>query len=383
MGIKVYLDHAAATPLDDRAFKAMRPFFSNIFYNPSSSHAGGREARVALEQSRARLARVLGAKPNDIILTAGATESIYLAVHGLMTEGGHVVIGATEHDSVRAAVEPYSHTITQVDKTGYITPEAVRRAIQDDTRLVTIALADSELGTVQPIADIARELDNVRAQRLKDGNNTPLYFHSDGSQAAGALDLSIARLGVDLLTLNAAKCYGPKQAGLLWIRSGIKLSPLFSGGGQERGLRSGTENVANAVGFATAVENATQHRQEVLRETGLMRRAMAEILSREVPRIVIDGHPKKHLPGHLHVSILGLDAERVVFRLDSEGIALSTGAACAANKQTRSKTLEAIGMSAEQADGSLRITIGRLNNLPQVKQAAKVIARIINEELGR
>lgn len=379
----IYLDHAAATPLDERVFRVMEPYFSEKFYNPSASYTAARDVRQALEDARHRLAIAIGAKKDEVILTAGATESVNLAVHGLLSHGGHAVIGATEHQAVTQAVAPYPHSVAVADPKGIITPEAVTAAVNDETVLVSVTAADSELGTVQSLQKIANALETVRANRRSRGIKAPLYLHSDASQAAGVLDLHVARLGVDMLTLNAAKCYGPKQVGLLWLRSSIQLEPIVRGGGQERGLRAGTEYVAGAVGFAVALENAQAERHDESRRLSVLRDALQKGLIAELPELVVNGHTKRRLPGHLHVSLDGLDAERVIFRLDEEGILAATGAACAANKNTRSSVLEAIGLADSLSDGSLRFTLGKLVDEDMVTRATPVIARAIREEASR
>ncbi len=376
----VYLDHAAATPLDERVFLAMQPYFSEVFYNPSSSYEGGRVARKALEDAREDIALILGAKSSEIIFSAGATESINLALGGLLQQGGHAVIGATEHAAVRETVSAFPHSIAKSDNTGLVTPEAVKSEIRDDTIVVSIAMADNEFGTIQPLSDIAMMLDGVRAQRLNEGNKTPLYLHSDGSQGAGALDLKVSRLKIDMLTLNAAKCYGPKQVGLLWMKSSVRLKPLVLGGNQERGLRSGTENIAGAVGFAKALELAQKTRHQENDRLAILRDYLVRVLVEKVDGLVVDGNAKKHLPGHLHIHLAGLDAERVVFHLDNKSVYVATGAACAANKSARSPALEAIGMTPTQADGSLRLTLGKLNDETEIRAIAPIIAEAINLE---
>lgn len=378
----VYLDHAAATPLDERVFLAMHPYFSDCFFNPSAPYGGGREARGALDGARETISDLLGAKAHDIVFTAGATESINLAVHGSLHGGGHAVLGALEHAAVRAAVTPYPHTFATCDTGGLMTVERVKAALRDDTVLVSIAYADSEFGVVQPLAEIGRLLASVRAERQAAGNQTPLYFHTDASQAATALDLTVSRLGVDMMTLNAAKCYGPKQVGLLWLASRVRLVSLMAGGGQERGLRSGTENVAGAVGFAVALAAAQRHRHRENKRLAELRQRFVAILSAAIPELVIDGHPKRQLAGHVHLHVPMLDAERVVIRLDMEGVYAATGAACAANKGTRSPALEAIGLSPTEADGSLRFSFGKLNSLEQIETVAPLIAEAITLERG-
>jgi len=379
----IYLDHAAATPLDERVFRVMEPYFTNHFYNPSAPYSAARSVQRDLEDARHRLAMTIGAKKDEIILTAGATESVNLALHGLLAHGGHAVIGATEHQAVTQAVKPYPHSIAAADPRGIITPEAVAAAITDETILVSITAADSELGTVQSLQKIATTIENIRNDRRARSIKTPLYLHSDASQVAGALDIHVARLGVDMLTLNAAKCYGPKQVGLLWLRSQIQLEPIVRGGGQERGLRAGTEYVAGAVGFAAALENAQTERHEEGARLSALRNKLQKDLTDELPELVVNGHSKRRLPGHLHVSLNGLDAERVIFRLDEDGILAATGAACAANKNTRSSVLEAIGLADSLSDGSLRFTLGKLVDEAMIDRAIPIIVRAIREEATR
>lgn len=376
----IYLDHAAATPLDERVFAAMRPFFTDQFYNPSAAYQPAREVRAAYEGARHRLAMAIGASRDEIILTAGATESINIAFHGVLNNGGHVVIGATEHAAVRGAAGAFDFSMAETTEKGIITPESVVHAIRDDTRLVSVALAESELGTVQKLRDIAAIIHETREKRLASGNSTPIYLHTDASQAAGLLDVNVARLGVDLLTLNAGKVYGPKQVGLLWTRRGIILEPFIRGGGQERALRSGTENVAGAVGFAAAIELARDMRHDEIKRLTTLRDSLEKQLLEAIPDMVVNGQPKRRLPSHLHVSVPGLDAERVVFALEERGILVATGAACAANKGTRSAVLTAIGLSDELADGSLRFTLGHLSNQENIASAAIAIIEVIGQE---
>lgn len=380
MSTPIYLDYAAATPLDERVFAVMQPYFTEQFYNPSAAYEAGRQVRVALDEARHQLAQELGGKRDEIILTAGATESVNLAFRGILTDGDHVVVGATEHPAVRAIASQYDHAEAQSDEKGIVTPEAVRQAITDQTKLVSVTAADSELGTIQPISKIADIIGQIRRDRRARGVTQPLYLHSDASQAAGVIDLHVSRLGVDLLTLNAAKCYGPKQVGLLWAASEVSLRPLIYGGGQERGLRSGTENVAGIVGFAKALQLAQKHRHTESDRIRFLRNVLQDDLQAALPELVVNGSTKKRLPGHLNVSLDGLDAERVVFHLDTKGVQVATGAACAANKGTRSAVLEAVGMSAALADGSLRFSLGRHTTSEDIGRATPLIIEAIRAE---
>ena len=383
MGETIYLDHAAATPLDERVFAAMQPFLTDQFYNPTAAYQPARNVRAAYEDARHQLAMTIGGSRDEIIITAGATESVNIAIHGVLARGGQGAIAATEHAAVRGAMGAFEHTVIAVDTSGVVTPDAVRTAINDQTRLVSVALAESELGTVQKLRDIATVVAQIRDQRRGRGDSTPLYLHSDASQAAGLLDINVARLGVDMLTLNAGKIYGPKQVGLLWVRRGIVLEPLIRGGGQERGIRSGTENVAGTVGFALALHRAQERRHSEGERIRQLRDTLQRTLTEAIPDIIVNGSQKRRLQSHLHISVPGLDAERAVFALESRGVLVATGAACAANKGTRSSTLVACGMEPALADGSLRFTLGRLNTDDTIAAAASAIIQVIQTERGR
>ncbi|MDF2461710.1 MAG: cysteine desulfurase NifS, partial [Candidatus Saccharibacteria bacterium] len=244
----VYLDHAAATPLDARVLDAMRPYLTTDFANPSSLYTAARTTRTALDAARRTCAQFLGAKPTEIIFTSGGTESDNLAIQGILRAhpGAHWVTTAIEHDAV---LKIPGATVVPVNPNGLVDPEAILAAVTDDTVLISVMMANNEIGTVQPIADIAKAI-----ARLRVGRDKPLYLHTDATQAANYLDLHVDRLKVDLLSLNGSKVYGPKGTGLLYVRQGTELEPLNYGGGQERGRRSGTENLAGAVGLATALQ---------------------------------------------------------------------------------------------------------------------------------
>jgi cysteine desulfurase len=376
----IYLDHAAATPLDERVLAAMSPYFTDKFYNPSSPYAPALGVRREYQAAKARLAGCIGAKPDELVMTAGATESINLAIRGV---GGHVVTAAAEHEAVLAAVRGGEHTIVPVDERGRVGREKIRAAIRPDTRLVSIALANGELGTVQPLSEISAVVREERARRRESGNNEPIYFHSDASQGAGLLDIHVARLGVDLLTVNAAKLYGPKQVAMLWIERSVQLSPYIVGGGQERGLRSGTENVAGVIGFATALELAESHRKSEGARLAQLRDELQARLSEALPEAVVSGDNHHRLASHLHVSFPGIDGERLVFALETRGVLVATGSACAANKGKRSHVLGAIGLPPEVADGSLRLSLGRLTDEETSKRAADIIIEEVQREYRR
>lgn len=376
----IYLDHAAATPLDRRVFMAMQPYFSELFFNPSSPYAPALGVKRDYENAKHALARVIGAKPDELIMTAGATESINLACTSI---GGHIITANIEHHAVLEAVKRHDHTLVAADERGVVSAAAIQKAITPQTRLVSIALANNEIGTVQSMRDIAAVIKKERETRLIAGNMTPIYLHSDASQGAGLLDIHVSRLGVDLLTLNAGKVYGPKQVALLYAASHVQLLPQIVGGGQERGLRSGTENVAGVIGFAKALELAEAHRRyETDRLIGL-RDVMEQKLTAAFDRVVVSGHKKRRLPGHLHISFPGIDAERLVFALEMRGVLVATGSACAANKGTRSHVLTALGLKPEVSDGSLRLSLGQLSNEANTQKATEIIIEEIQREYSR
>ena len=376
----IYLDHAAATPLDERVLAAMQPYFSELFYNPSSPYAPAVRVRRDYDAAKDAIAHAIGGKGNDITITAGATESINLMFASV---DGHVVTSSIEHHAVLEAAKLHDHTLVAPNEKGMVSAASVKNAITPATELVSIQLANNELGTIQPLRDIAEAVRAERTRRAEAGEQTRIYFHSDASQGMGQIDVHVARLGVDALTINAGKLYGPKQVAALWTDRFVRLKPLVHGGGQEKGVRSGTENVAGVVGFAAAMQLAVAHTNgEAKRLAGLRDYLQAE-LTKAFSSAVISGAGKKRLAGHLHISFPGLDAERLLFALEMEGVLVATGSACAANKGTRSHVLTAIGMAPEVADGSLRITLGRLTDDENIHAAAAILKRVISAERER
>lgn len=384
---QIYLDYAAATPVDARVLSAMQPYFTEKFYNPSASYLPAKHIREEYEARKAVLANSIGAKSPDLVITAGATESINLAFTVLRNyQVPHCLILETEHAAVRESAKNLSSDYDEikVDRSGMIDLGDLKSKIKDNTVLVSVALANNELGTIQPLSDISRILQEVRDQRLKTKNLTPIYLHSDASQAMSLIDLSVARLGVDLLTTNAAKVYGPKGIGALYVARGIRLSPITFGGGQEMGLRSGTENVPNLVGFSVASELAKKHLVSSRKQYQVLAKTFREIIeqkSKITPLWL--GNPKHQLANFIPVCFDGLDAERLIFKLEDRGIYVSTGAACAASKGQKSHVLSAIGLSDSEIAGSLRITLGKDTTLDDIKTAADNLAEVVNLEARR
>lgn len=375
--LMIYLDHAAATPVNERVLQAMRPYFSEEFFNPSAAYLPAKKVASSYEAAKGTIAHAIGAKASDLVITAGATEANNLAFTSI-TPNGSCLYLETEHDSVRRVAEAYGGEAIRVLPTGLIDLDDLRDKITDETELISVSLANNELGTIQPLAEVAGIIREVKLDRLKRGVKKQLLLHSDASQALNLLDINVARLGVDLLTLNAAKVYGPKGVGALYVSHEVRLSPLTLGGGQENGLRSGTENVPGVVGFARAVELAKEHLNGNRKKYASWRKVLlAELQGYELIN-------KKHaLDNFIVLCYNNIDAERLVFLLEEKGVYVSTGAACAASKGVRSHVLKAIGLSDEQIAGSLRLTLGETNTEEQIHEAARIINEVVANEKER
>ena len=361
----VYLDHAAATPVDKAVIAAMLPYLEEQFYNPSAVYDAGRQVRAAVDAARATVAHYFGSRPAEVIFTAGATEANNLAIRGVMDSvlrrfpDAELLVSAVEHDAVLAPAERYTHRIIPVTAGGVVEPAAIENQIDDQTALVSIMYVNNEIGTIQPIQDIGRLLESVRKDRKARGITMPLYFHSDAAQAANYLDLQAARLGVDLLTINGGKIYGPKQTGALYVRAGVDVTAQISGGGQEQGKRSGTENVAGIIGIAAALDIAQQTRHAESKRLTELQQYFFKQLAVKIPGAVVNGSQAKRLPNNLHITLPGSDNERLLFQLDAAGIMAAAGSACNASSDTPSHVLRAIGLSDDAARASLRLTMGR------------------------
>lgn len=383
MNKPIYLDYAAATPVSPAVIEAMLPYFSDNFYNPSSSYQAARQVKAAINDARARVAHWLGARTSEIIFTAGATESINAAIHGIMRQfpDANLLVAQIEHDAVLETAANYSHKIIPVQSNGSLEIADIAKLVDDQTVLITASYANNEIGTIQPLRKISQLIETVRESRLKNGNKMPLYLHTDASQAASYLDLHASSLGVDLMTLNGGKIYGPKQTGALFVKAGIRLHPYISGGGQEFGVRSGTENVPGIIGFALALDIAQSERLNTVAKQSTLRDELQRELQSSFPNLTVNGNLKKRLPNNLHVSWPGVDGERLVMLLDENGVQAATGSACAANKGTASHVLKAIGMEESLLQGSLRLTIGTPTTSEHIKQAAKIIIKSVKSLL--
>jgi cysteine desulfurase len=355
----IYLDYAAATPMLLEVRKIMEPYYSNSFYNPSATYLKGQNIRKDIEKARGRVAHWLGARPSNITFTSGGSEANNLAIHGIMRryKGANVLISAIEHESVRAPAGKYNSKEIAVNKDGRVDTEDLKKKIDDKTVLISIMYANNEIGTVQPIKDVARIVNEERIKRGSKG--LPLYLHTDACQAANYLDLHVSRLGVDLMSLNSGKIYGPKQVGALFHKTGAQLDPLIDGGGQEQGLRSGTENVPGIIGFSAALDIVQSSRNEESKRLAVLREQLIDQLEKEVPNLIINGSRHYRLPNNIHITIPGVDNERLLMELDEKGIQAAAGSACQASAEEPSHVLKAIGASEKDAQSSLRMTIGR------------------------
>lgn len=376
-----YFDHAAATPLDERVFSAMIPYFSENFYNPSSPYEPARQVRRDIELARQRIARLIGGKPDEVVFTAGATESVNILFNSILTESSsHCVTIVTEHHAVLEVAKSNDHTIVPVDEKGRVNVDDLVAAITPQTQLVSVSLANNEIGTLHPIKEISSAIKLINKQRHSEGNHTQLFLHVDASQGVGVVDIHVSRLGVDAMTLNASKVYGPKQLGVLWTTSELSLQPFIKGGGQEGGIRSGTENVPAIIGSALAFELAEKVRKNETKHLAELRHQFEKGLQSHLPEAIIPGATKHHLPHILTVSFPGVDAERLVFALESRNILVATGAACAANKATASHVLTALGLSNDLIAASIRISFGRATTSGDVDHLLGVLSEVVPKE---
>lgn len=380
----VYLDHAATTPMDSRVVDAMRPYFTTEYGNPSSLYADGRRAKEALDRARRAIATVFHCSPEELIFTGSGTESDNMAVLGVpryhTAKGKHVIVSAIEHHAVLNAAEHlrkegFEVTVLPVDQYGVVDPQAVHAALRPETTLVSIMAANNEIGTIEPIREIVKVIREWKQTNGRKATDAP-FVHTDACQAAGALSLDVQKLGVDLMTVNGSKIYGPKGTGVLYVRRGVRLEPLVYGGGQEQRLRSGTENVAGIIGFATALEIAEAQRvEESARLTVLRDRLIAGIMER-VPKVVLNGHPTERLPNNVNVSILDIEGEAMLLYLDAKGIAAATGSACDSESLDPSHVILAIGRPYEYAHASIRFTLGRSTTAEDIDYVLDVLPDI-------
>jgi cysteine desulfurase len=371
----VYFDHAATTPVDERVLEAMLPFFVEHYGNPSELHRLGREGRAAVEAARAQVAAALGAGEREIVFTSGGTESDNLALTGTLAryEPGHLIVSAIEHPAVLETARALSRAgwavdFVPVDGHGVIDLDAYEAAFRADTRLASIMFANNVVGTVQPIAELARIAHDKGA-----------LFHTDAVQAVGALPIDVDALGVDLLSLSGHKLYGPKGVGALYVRRGVRLRPIVHGGGHERRLRSGTENVPGVVGLGVAMTLAAEQLAEVKPRLERLRDGLMTGVAERIPEIILLGHPTERLPGNVAFSVRFVEGESILLQLDAAGFMVSSGSACASGELEPSHAVLALGLGAEEAHGSVRLSLGRENTQEEADAFLEVFPPIVDK----
>jgi len=372
---KIYLDHAATTPTDPAVLESMIPWFRDRFGNPSSPHTFGREGRAAVETAREKVAALLGAGPMEVVFTSGGTESDTMALWGvaraLRDRGNHIVVSSVEHHAVlepcrELAGEGFEITQLPVDANGMVDPDDAARALTHRTILVSVMHANNEIGTIQPVAEIAR-LAHAKG----------IYVHTDAVQTFGHVPFTVDEIEADLLSLSAHKLYGPKGVGALFIRKGIRIAPLLRGGGQERGRRAATENVPGIVGLGRAAEVARENMAGEAAELARLRERLIEGIRERIEGLRFNGHPERRLPGNVSVSFEGVEAEPLLLTLDLMGIACSGGSACSSTSVEVSHVLSAIGREAGMARGTIRFSLGRETSEEDIDRVLEVLPPVV------
>ena len=368
---RIYMDHAATTPLATEVLEAMIPYFSQRYGNPSSLHSFGREARAAVEEARSEVASLLKAEPSEIYFTSGGTESDNLALKGIARKnkkkGRHIITSSIEHPAVLEVCkaltrEGFEVTYLPVTREGLVEVGAVEEAVRKDTILISVMHANNEIGTIQPLEEIGRFAGDMG-----------IYFHTDGVQTAGKIPVDVKSLGLDAFSLSGHKLYGPKGAGALYIRKGVRIESIQQGGGHERGMRSGTENVPGIVGLGRAARIAKENMAVESERMRSLQDRMSGWVLKEIIDSWLNGHPDKRLPSNLNFGFRYIEGESLLLYLDAKGVAASTGSACSSKKLAASHVLSAIGLSPVESHGSLRITLGMANTEEEVDYACRAI----------
>ncbi|MBN2094058.1 MAG: cysteine desulfurase [Candidatus Zambryskibacteria bacterium] len=384
-----FFDYAATTPIDSQVFSAMKPYFKKHFGNPGGLHSVSRKARQAVNKATKNISKILNCSPSEFIYTASATEADNLAIIGVARSfgKGKIIISSIEHKAVLKACEAlekegFKIVKLPVHKNGLVDLNALKKELDKNTILVSITSADSETGTIQPIKQIAKIIKNYqnrRAPSVSEGALLLPYFHTDASQTAKYLDLNVKKLGVDLMTLSSHKTYGPKGIGGLYIKREIRISPIIYGGGQEKGFRSGTENVPAIVGFAKALELAFKNRKKEYVYLKKLRDKLEKNIKKNIKKISVNGHPTLCLPNFLNISILGIEGEAMLLHLDKLGIMASTGSACNSESLEPSYILTALGKSYKYIHGSLRFTLGKYNNESDINYVLEHLPKVVEK----
>lgn len=371
----IYLDNAASTQIHNDVLDSMLPYLKEQYGNPSSIHRYGRLSRKAIEKARKQIASLINADPSEILITSGGTESNNMALRGIATahSSGQIITSSIEHDAIlepckKLSQDGFEVVYLPVDKFGMVSISELKNRISEKTLIVSVMFGNNEVGTIQPISEIAKLC-----------NDRGIIFHTDAVQVVGKIPVDVHELGVDLLSISSHKLYGPKGVGALYVKKGISINPMILGGGQEHGLRSGTENVANIVGFGKACDLAKVHLSENISHLKTLRNTLVQNVVNEIPQVTVNGHPEAHLPNNAHFTFLGVNGEDLIIKLDEYGVAASTGSACSVHTQKASHVLQAMGFSHEQITGSLRLTLGMFNDQKEIEQTIGILKNVVDE----
>ena len=374
----IYLDNAASTAVHPEVVKEMMPYFDTEYGNPSSIHQFGRKAKNAIQKARKQVAALVGAEPDEIIFTSGGTESNNTIFYGIIFQGekfelSHIITSSIEHDAVLEPIRQFEKngcqiTYLPVDKHGMINLDDITKSISEQTVMISIMFANNEVGTIQPIKEISKIC-----------NKYQIPLHTDAVQAVGKIPINVKDLGVDALSISSHKINGPKGVGALFLKKGSTTTPYIVGGGQENGMRSGTENVASIVGFGKACEIAKERLSENISHFQTLHSSMLSKIVKEIPHVKLNGHPEKRIFNNIHLTFLGVNGEDLIIKLDEHGIAASTGSACSVHTQKASHVLKAMGFNHEQITGSLRISFGYTNTLVEVEQTVEALKKVVSE----
>jgi cysteine desulfurase len=375
----IYFDNAASTAVHPEVVKEMLPYFDTQYGNPSSIHQFGRKAKNAIQKARKQVAALVGAEPGEITFTSGGTESNNTIFYGCTKfqedkfELNHIITSSIEHDAVLEPVRKFEKngvqvTYLPVDEHGLVNPDDITKSINEQTVIVSIMFANNEVGTIQPIQEISKIC-----------NKYQIPLHTDAVQAVGKIPINVKDLGVDALSISSHKINGPKGVGALFIKKGFTIDPEILGGGQENGMRSGTENVSSIVGFGKACEIAKEKLNENISHFQTLHSSMLSKIVKEIPHVKLNGHPEKRIFNNIHFTFLGVNGEDLIIKLDEHGIAASTGSACSVHTQKASHVLKAMDFNHEQITGSLRISFGYMNTLDEVEQTVEVLKKVVAE----
>jgi len=379
----IYLDNAASTAVHPEVIKEMIPYFDTQYGNPSSIHQFGRKAKNAIQKARKQVAALIGAEPDEILFTSGGTESNNIILYGISNIPlrtrpfqelrNHIITSSIEHEAILQPCKNLEEigckiTYLPVDESGMVDLPDVANSLTEDTIIVSIMFANNEVGTIQPIKEISEVCKKY-----------DVLFHTDAVQAVGKVPINVKELGIDALSVSSHKINGPKGVGALFIKKGIKPNPIILGGGQENGMRSGTENVASIVGFGKACEIAKEKLNENISHFQTLHSSILSKIVKEISDVKLNGHTEKRIFNNIHLTFLGVNGEDLIIKLDEHGIAASTGSACSVHTQKASHVLEAMGFNHEQITGSLRISFGYMNTLDEVEQAVEVLKKVVAE----